>query len=61
MLTKPAIGSSESPHWKRTDAMVKGWPHTAMEKCIHTSVRDARTARDMWQELEDRYGKVSAP
>ncbi|KAL6568701.1 hypothetical protein OROHE_004385 [Orobanche hederae] len=47
--------------WMRCDAMIKGWLTTAMEKNIRSSVKYARTAAEIWTDLEERFGKESAP
>nr|GMC68334.1 Integrase, catalytic core [Ipomoea batatas] len=47
--------------WMRCNAMVKGWLKSAMDKDICGSVRFAITARDIWRDLEERFGKESAP
>ncbi|CAN1221118.1 hypothetical protein LINGRAPRIM_LOCUS169 [Linum grandiflorum] len=41
--------------------MVKGWLKTSMAKEVRSSVRFARTARDIWLDLEERFGRTSAP
>lgn len=45
----------------RCDAMVKGWLTTAMEKDIRASVKYANTAAEIWKDLNERFGKESAP
>lgn len=47
--------------WMRCDAMVKGWLTTAMDKDIRNSVKYASTAREIWSDLLERFGKESAP
>ncbi|GKA32670.1 putative retrotransposon copia-like protein [Tanacetum coccineum] len=60
-IKKPEEKSSEFMPWMRCDAMIKGWLHTAMEKEIRSSVKYAMTAREIWVDLKERFGKVSAP
>ncbi|KAJ0846074.1 putative RNA-directed DNA polymerase [Helianthus annuus] len=60
-IKKPEEDSSNYMPWMRCDAMIKGWLHTAMEKEIRTSVKYAMTAREIWVDLKERFGKVSAP
>ncbi|MFS7948515.1 putative RNA-directed DNA polymerase [Helianthus anomalus] len=45
----------------RCDAMIKGWLTTAMEKEIRGSVKYANTAKEIWDDLQERFGKESAP
>ncbi|KAL0303372.1 UNVERIFIED_CONTAM: hypothetical protein Sradi_6205300 [Sesamum radiatum] len=60
-IQKPAANSPDLGHWMRGDAMVKGWLKSAMDKEIRSSVRYAKTAREIWVDLEERFGKVNAP
>ena len=53
--------TNEYMMWMRCDAMIKGWLTTAMEKNIRSSVKYARTAAEIWTDLEERFGKESAP
>ncbi|CAL1368615.1 unnamed protein product [Linum trigynum] len=46
--------------WDRCDAKVKGWLKTAMTKEPRNSVRDVRTAREIWLDLRQRFGARSA-
>ncbi|CAL1383552.1 unnamed protein product [Linum trigynum] len=46
--------------WVCCDAMVKGWPKTAMDKEIRTSVRFADTSRTIWVDLHSRFGQGNA-
>nr|GLL24338.1 uncharacterized protein LOC109166102 [Ipomoea trifida] len=41
--------------------MVKGWLKSAMDRDMRNSIRYANTARDIWVDLEERFGKGSAP
>nr|GFB09382.1 Gag-polypeptide of LTR copia-type [Tanacetum cinerariifolium] len=41
--------------------MIKGWLTTAMEKNIRNSVKYAGTASEIWSDLNERFGKESAP
>ncbi|KAL7603703.1 hypothetical protein Lser_V15G15127 [Lactuca serriola] len=47
--------------WMRVDAMIKGWLTTAMEKNIRNSVKYAGTTSEIWSDLNERFGKESAP
>ncbi|KAL0422711.1 UNVERIFIED_CONTAM: hypothetical protein Slati_3294000 [Sesamum latifolium] len=60
-IQKPAANSPDLGHWMRGDAMVKGWLKSAMDKEIRSSVRYAKTAQEIWVDLEERFGKVNAP
>nr|GEV20163.1 putative Gag-polypeptide of LTR copia-type [Tanacetum cinerariifolium] len=45
----------------RCDAMIKGWLTRAMEKEIRNSVKYAKTAAEIWNDLKEMFGKESAP
>ncbi|KAI3736523.1 hypothetical protein L2E82_26344 [Cichorium intybus] len=60
-IKKPEENSDEYMMWMRCDAMIKGWLTTAMEKNIRSSVKYANTSAEMWVDLEERFGKESAP
>ncbi|PWA90295.1 gag-polypeptide of LTR copia-type [Artemisia annua] len=58
---KPEKSSKDYMPWMRVDAMIKGWLTTAMEKNIRNSVKYAGTASEIWSDLNERFGKESAP
>ncbi|XP_020229072.1 uncharacterized protein LOC109810097 [Cajanus cajan] len=41
--------------------MVKGWLKSAMDKEVRSRVKYATTACEIWEELEERFAKGSAP
>ncbi|CAL1400087.1 unnamed protein product [Linum trigynum] len=59
-ISAPDIGGEDYAAWKQANAMVKGWLKTAMTKNIRSSVRFARTTRDIWVDLQSRFGHGSA-
>lgn len=60
-IKKPEIGSKKYKPWMRCDAMIKGWLTTTMEKTICDNVKYVVTASEMWPDLQERFGKESAP
>ncbi|CAL1372799.1 unnamed protein product [Linum trigynum] len=42
--------------WTRCDAHVKGWLRMAMTKEVRSSVRYAKSAREIWVDLKERFG-----
>ncbi|XP_031112064.1 uncharacterized protein LOC116016038 [Ipomoea triloba] len=60
-LIMPTLDSPYLQPWMRCNAMVKGWLKSAMDKDIRGSVRFDVTVRDIWHDLEERFGKESAP
>lgn len=60
-MQQPKADSADLSHWIRCDAMVKGWLKSGMDKEIRKSIRYAKTAREIWMDLSDRFGQGSAP
>ena len=60
-IKKPKKSSKDYMPWMRVDAMIKGWLSTAMEKNIRDSVKYAGMASEIWADLNERFGKESAP
>nr|XP_043616027.1 uncharacterized protein LOC122587938 [Erigeron canadensis] len=60
-IKKPEKTEKNYMLWMRVDAMIKGWLTTAMEKNIRNSVKYAGTASEIWADLNERFGKESAP
>ncbi|GJY33992.1 hypothetical protein Tco_0418461 [Tanacetum coccineum] len=60
-IKKPEKTAADFMFWMRCDTMVKGWLTTAMKKDIRISVKYASTATEIWNDLQERFGKESAP
>ncbi|CAA0836121.1 Unknown protein, partial [Striga hermonthica] len=60
-ISMPDEKSADLLTWKRCNAMVKGWLVVAMDKEIRNSVKHTKTAHEIWKDLEERFGKESAP
>ncbi|XP_071685594.1 uncharacterized protein [Rutidosis leptorrhynchoides] len=56
-----AEGSNDLINCKRCNAMVQGWLISSMDREIKNSVKYAVTSRDIWLDLEERFGKENAP
>lgn len=41
--------------------MVQGWLHNSMDKEICNNVKHAKMAREIWEDLQERFGSESAP
>ncbi|KAF7809835.1 uncharacterized protein G2W53_036578 [Senna tora] len=52
---------SEFKKWKPVDSMVKSWVRNSMSKDLAESFMFCRTSRELWKELEERYGVKSGP
>ena len=57
-LTKPATEAEQLNEWIRCDSRVKGWLKTSMEKEVRSSVRFARTAREILIDLGERSPRL---
>ncbi|KAG6406521.1 hypothetical protein SASPL_134125 [Salvia splendens] len=57
----PEEGSPELLLWKRCNAMVRGWLHSSTDKEIRNNVKHAKTACEVWEDLQERFGSESAP
>ncbi|GAB4854274.1 hypothetical protein Ancab_039721 [Ancistrocladus abbreviatus] len=55
--SRPEEGASSTRHWDRCNDMVISWILNALAKEIAESVLYSNTARQIWVELEDRYGQ----
>ncbi|KAL7604497.1 uncharacterized protein LOC111878599 [Lactuca sativa] len=60
-MPMPKEDSDELMNWRRCNAMVRGWLVSSMEKEIKISVKYAATARDIWVDLGECFGKENAP
>lgn len=58
-LTKPASNSPVPKAWERVNNVVIGWILSSLDSSIGKSVLWFQTAREMWIELEERFGQSS--
>jgi len=58
-LPRPQAASPELKKWTRCNDMVMSWILNVLTKNIADSVIYAKTARQMWVELEERFGQVN--
>lgn len=59
-LKKPATASEEFNAWIRCDSMIIGWIVSNLGVLIARSVHNLKTAREIWVDLEERFGQGSA-
>ncbi|CAH9082553.1 unnamed protein product [Cuscuta epithymum] len=59
-IPMPEEKSPYLPYWQRANAMVKAWLNSSMELELRQSVK-FKTAREIWLDLDERFGKESAP
>ncbi|KAL0456806.1 UNVERIFIED_CONTAM: hypothetical protein Slati_1019800 [Sesamum latifolium] len=58
---KSAAGSDELEQWQRTDCMVISWLLNSISKEIVEAFTYVPSARDLWVDLEDRFGESNKP
>ena len=47
--------------WEACNSMVISWMFNVIDKSLHSSVAYAQTAKDMWEDLKERYAVGNAP
>lgn len=58
-LSEPAVSSPTYKAWNRCNDMVISWLLNSLSKDIAESVLYSKTAKDIWKELEDRFGQCN--
>ncbi|CAO2825065.1 unnamed protein product [Amaranthus hypochondriacus] len=58
-LPEPSPSSSDHSAWIRCNNMVIGWLIASMDRSIAKSIMYCATAREIWSELEERFGQAS--
>ncbi|XP_063947404.1 uncharacterized protein LOC135152006 [Daucus carota subsp. sativus] len=59
-LLKPDLLDNSYKSWCRCNSMIIVWLITALEPPIAASILYVDTARDIWIDLEERFGQVSS-
>ncbi|KAL2242415.1 UNVERIFIED_CONTAM: Retrovirus-related Pol polyprotein from transposon RE1 [Sesamum indicum] len=54
---RPAIGTPQHKQWRITDCVVRTWILSTISKDLVNAYLYASTSRDLWMELEARYGE----
>ncbi|KAL0409754.1 UNVERIFIED_CONTAM: hypothetical protein Sradi_1909800 [Sesamum radiatum] len=60
-ITKPDEDDEEFEQWERADGMVISWILNSISKDIVESFLYIDTARDLWLEIEARFGVSNGP
>ncbi|KAL0354233.1 UNVERIFIED_CONTAM: hypothetical protein Sangu_1004600 [Sesamum angustifolium] len=58
---KPAAGSKNMEKWKRVDLMITSWLWNSIAKEILGAYMYAASSRNLWLELQRRYGSSNGP
>ncbi|KAL6179330.1 hypothetical protein ACLB2K_050846 [Fragaria x ananassa] len=56
---KPTVNLEEQQQWERCDTLVKTWLIASMSKPISGSVKNCKTSRDVWLDLQERFGQTN--
>nr|XP_017250991.1 PREDICTED: uncharacterized protein LOC108221639 [Daucus carota subsp. sativus] len=59
-ISAPDAASNEYKHWERCNDLVISWLIFNLDETIAKSVLFMKTASEIWNELEERYGYASA-
>ena len=59
-LPKPEANTPNLKAWKRCNIMIIGWIMTSLERSVAKSVMYYNTAREVWTNLEDRFGQSTS-
>ncbi|XP_019267590.1 PREDICTED: uncharacterized protein LOC109244885 [Nicotiana attenuata] len=60
-ILQPKISSDSFKPWCRYNDMVIYWVLNTLSKEIAESVLYSKTAKEIWEELEERYGQSNGP
>lgn len=58
---KPSETDVDYDRWKRADSMVTSWLLNSISKEIVNCFMYSESARELWKELEERYGECNGP
>ncbi|XP_070057351.1 uncharacterized protein LOC142167174 [Nicotiana tabacum] len=58
-VKKPNVGHATFDQWERCDDMVTSWILNSLSKDLADSLQYIRDAKELWQELEDRYDQTN--
>ncbi|XP_019234963.1 PREDICTED: uncharacterized protein LOC109215366 [Nicotiana attenuata] len=59
-ITQPSPDSPMYDHWLRCNDIVFAWLSNSVSRDIADSVLHCDTARDLWKDIEERYGQSNA-
>lgn len=58
-IVKPDSTDSSFAHWERCDDMVTSWILNSLSPNLRYGLQHVSNARELWEELEDRYDQTS--
>ena len=60
-IKRPKLGSNEYFKWDRNDNMVRCWILKSLKENIAGSLMNMKSAKDLWDEIAERYAQSNAP
>lgn len=60
-IEKPKVDSENFEKWQRVDCMVISWILNAISKDLVEAFLYATSARELWTEIEQRFGESNGP
>ncbi|XP_042969209.1 uncharacterized protein LOC122301926 [Carya illinoinensis] len=60
-IVRPASTDTSSDLWERCNNMVSSWIISSVSREIGASIICAQTAKDMWQEIKNRFTQGNGP
>ena len=58
-LPRPSLNSPSLKKWLKCNDMEMSWILNVLSKSIADSISYAKSARQMWVELEERFGQIN--
>ncbi|XP_048495171.2 uncharacterized protein LOC125495015 [Beta vulgaris subsp. vulgaris] len=60
-LSKPSTDSPDYFKWDRNDNMIRCWILKSLKESIAASLMNVKSAKDLWEEIAERYAQSNAP
>lgn len=60
-IAKPPLTSDVLPNWIRCDYMIRCWIINSMEASIAEGFMYVESAKQLWEEIFERYGQGNGP
>ncbi|XP_074318808.1 uncharacterized protein LOC141655638 [Silene latifolia] len=60
-ITVPEITSAKYKAWLRCDYMIRCWILSSMTPEVKSGFLSAKSAKQLWSEIQERYGQSNAP
>ncbi|XP_074306603.1 uncharacterized protein LOC141641856 [Silene latifolia] len=60
-ITEPELTSDKYTVWKRCDYMIRCWILSSMTPEVKSGFLFAKSAKQLWNDIQERYGQSNAP